>query len=158
MTLPQKPVPVALALSALNLLVPGAGFAVAGDWRRAAALFVVLNAIFAAGLAFNGVVIPPDTLNPRDPAFNIVGLLTFVVQMFHGGGCLLLVGLEGLPGAPLRDWLVRDAAAAYSDLGSFHLLVAGALNYFASAKLYDVLTRRGAVPTLKADLGSGEQA
>lgn len=138
MTPQRQSRPAALGMCLLNLAVPGAGYAAAGDLARGALLFLLLNACFAAGLTYEGYVLVP-AFDPRHPAFNIVGLLTFIVQCFDAGGTGLVLLAERM-GGPLARLLVRDPGGAYSDLGAFHLLVAGGLNYFSTVRLFDLLT------------------
>lgn len=131
-----KSLPVALGYSLLNWLVPGLGFFLVKDRFRGVLLFVLINGIFALGLFFDGYVYVPSL--KLGPEFNVVAILTFFVQASHGFGTGILLFLDG------KDWgiaklLVRAPGAPYSDLGSFHLLVAGGLNYFASVRLYDLL-------------------
>lgn len=128
---------MALALCALNWLVPGAGYLATGQIRRGWALFGLINLVFLLGLIFNGYIFVPS-MNVASPLDNIVAVLTFIVQVCHAGGTLLVLGAEKVGGLP-ATLLVRPAGAPYSDLGSFHFLVAGALNYFATTRLYDLL-------------------
>jgi len=155
MPLKQRPVAESLGLCAVNLAIPGGGYVLGGDWRRGIALFVLLNGCFALGLAFNGTITLP-AFSPRDPAFNVVAMLTFVVQAFHAGGVALLLALAGSEG-PLARLLVRDPGTAFADLGAFHLLVAGGLNYFATVKLFDLLTgKEQNLPEKELDSKTGE--
>lgn len=132
----RKPVPVALGLCLLNWLIPGAGFLAARDFRRGIVLFVLLNALFFLGLAYGGYLTVPAL--PRTEGFNIVALLTFLVQACHGGGCALILVAQKSGGA-LGGVFAKSGGASYSDLGAFHFLVAGGLNYFATMRLYDLL-------------------
>lgn len=150
----QTTTPIALGYCALNLVVPGAGFLAARDWVRGACLVALVNGVFLLGLMFNGYVVVP-AFSPKDPLFNVVSLLTFVMQAFHGGGCLAAIWAQGADGA-VAGLLARDAGAPFADLGAFHLLVAGGLNYFATVKLFDLLTGRDSWPEeVEAD-ASGE--
>ncbi|MBX3729370.1 MAG: hypothetical protein KF858_09315 [Candidatus Sumerlaeia bacterium] len=152
----RQPVPVALGYCAVNWLVPGGGYLLARDFRRGIALFALLNGIFFGGLLYDGYLVVPA--GPGQEGFNIVALLSFLVQACHGGGCLAILGAERMGGV-LGGLLVRDAGKAYSDLGAFHFLVAGALNYFATVRLYDLLA--GELPAAdedKAKDGAGEVA
>lgn len=132
----RQPMPVAIAYCVLNWIVPGAGYLAARDMKRGIALAILLNGIFLLGLAYDGYLYVPP-LAPADPAFNIVSLLTFIVQCCHAGGVLILLGAEKAFGPD--SVLVRNPGGPFSDLGSFHFLVAGALNYFATTRLYDLL-------------------
>lgn len=136
---PRRNGPQALALCAANWIVPGLGFLLAGDRRRALWLFGLINGVFVAGLAFNGYIYMPP-MSPRAPDFNIVATLTFIVQACNAGFTMMILwaGKAGV------DLLARPAGAAFADLGAFHLLVSGGLNYFATVRLYDLLTGRAA--------------
>lgn len=136
LTYPQRPRWQAVGLALLNWLIPGAGYAAVGDFLRAGILCLIINLIFAIGLYLDGYLyVPSFRLGPE---FNIVAILTLAVQALHGGGTILLLAAAEV-GGPLGALLVRDPGAPYSDLGAFHLLVAGGLNYVASARLYDLL-------------------
>ncbi len=109
-----------------------------GDRKRGIALFVLVNAIFFAGLAFDGYLYVPPFL-PRTPGFNIVATLTFIVQACNGGLCALVLAAADTK-LPLLGLLARDPGTAWADLGAVHFLVSGGLNYFATVRLYDLLT------------------
>lgn len=156
MALPRKSIPVSLALCGANLAVPGAGYLAAGDSRRGWSLFALLNGLFLLGLAFDGTAQPPAALAPGDPLFNIVAVLTFVVQAFHAGGTALVVLAGMAPETLAGRLLARDPGAAFSDLGTFHLLVAGALNYFATVRLFDKLT--GEDEAAESSVGKADSA
>lgn len=132
-----KSLPAALGYSLINWLVPGLGFLLVGERLRGVILFILINGVFALGLFFDGYVSLPSF--KFGPEFNLVSILTFIVQSAHGAGTGLLLVLQGQENA-LSKLLIRNPGAAYSDLGSFHLLVAGGLNYFASVRLFDLLT------------------
>lgn len=128
----------ALGLCVLNWLLPGAGYLAAGDWRRGVALMFLINSVFLAGVAFSGYVLVP-AFSPQDPTFNIFAVLTFLVQLFHGVGCLGYLGLSAVLPPPVLGALLGHPGAPYADLGAFHLAVAGGLNYFACVRLWDFL-------------------
>jgi len=128
---------VALGYCVVNWLVPGAGYLLVRDWARGIGIMVLINGVFLLGLVFDGYMAIP-AMSPRDPSFNIFMALTFIVQLWHGGGVLAVFGAESM-GGPLAALLVRDPGGAYSDLGSFHFAVAGGLNYFATVRLYDLI-------------------
>jgi hypothetical protein len=133
----RQPLPVALGYCLANWLVPGVGFLLARDWARGIGILVLINGVFLLGLVFDGYMTVP-AMSPRDPSFNIFAALTFIVQLWHGGGVLAVFGAESMGGA-LAGLLVRDPGGAYSDLGAFHFAVAGGLNYFATVRLYDLM-------------------
>lgn len=134
-----KPIP-SLGLCALNWVIPGLGFLLAGDMVRGVSLLVLINGVFAAGLLFGGYIYVPPMMMGQE-GFNIVALLTFLVQVCHGGGTGLIL-LAQQVGEPLENLLVRNAGAPFSDLGALHFTVAAALNYFATTRLWDYLTGR----------------
>jgi len=136
-TIEIRPPGLAAGFCLLNWIIPGAGFIAAGDRKRGLALLVILNGIFFLGLLYSGAIFVPP-LQRSDPNFNIFGALAFIVQCFHGGGVFLLLTAEQM-GGPLGALLVRDPGGAFSDLGIFHFFTAGALNYFATARLWDLL-------------------
>ena len=138
--LPRVSPPTALQYCLLNWIIPGAGFFAVGDKRRGIVLFVIINVVLLTGLLYGGYIAKPS-FSTQDPSFNLVGILTYIVEAFHGGGWMLMQFLHSLysdsPDAFFN--LERMAAKPYSDLGTFHLVVAGGLNYFASVRLYDLL-------------------
>lgn len=130
-----------MALCLANWLVPGLGFVLTKDVARGVILFVVINACFAIGLFLGGYILPPLSWTPFSPNFNLVAILTYLAQFFHGGGWLALQYLQNLAaGDPEANFnMQRLGAMTYSDLGAFHLVVAGSLNYFSTVRLYDLL-------------------
>jgi hypothetical protein len=139
-TFPRKPAAIALQFCLLNWLVPGAGYMAAGDYKRGSALFVIINSILIGGIAYGGYVVNPQW-NFRASDFNLVSLLTFIAQAFHGGGWLLLQWIEAsAAGNAESAFNIQNLAIKpFSDLGVFHLVVAGGLNYFATMRLYDLM-------------------
>ena len=135
---PHLPGSIAFAYCVLNWLVPGAVYLAARDFRRGALLFLIINGIFVTGLLYDGYIYVPPFLWGM-PNFNVVALLTFIVEVCAGGPTLLVLFSERAGGL-LESTFVRPAGSAYSDLGAFHFLVAGGLNYFATTRLYDFLT------------------
>lgn len=101
---------------------------------------ILINGCFAIGLFYGGYVMVP-VFHFRHPEFNIVSLLTYISQAFHGGGWALMQFLHTLGNENGTGWfnLHRMAARPYSDLGVFHFVVAGGLNYFATVRLFDLL-------------------
>ncbi len=139
---PEQTLPLGRVLTAVavNWLVPGSGYFVAGDRRRGWALVILLNGVFLLGLGMRGGVVMPD-FNPRGAYFNVINVLSFTVQMGGGGPSLLSLAAHqsqasGNQGALTRFWAGEESAATF-DLGSFHLLLVGALNYFACCAIYD---------------------
>lgn len=114
---------------------------IAGDRARGIALFIAINLVFVIGVAMGGFFLPPQSWVPMKPGFNLVAALTYMSQFFHGGGWLGMTALQRtFATSPESFFNIRSLATrTYSDLGAFHLVVAGALNYFATARLYDLM-------------------
>jgi len=142
--------PGALGVAAtvfLAWLAPGAGYLAHGRLKRGMALFLVLNATFALGLAMNGGVVWPPW-NWRDPnsGFNIVNNLTFILQMGAGLPAIASLAAGKWAATGWTSWLAADPSHPLYDLSSFYLLVAGAMNYFAVCGAYDWLYGKGGTP------------
>jgi len=154
--MPRLSKPAALGLCVVNWFLPGAGFIAVGDVARGLALAVTMNGCFLVGLLLGGYVLPPEW-STSSPNFSIVACLTFIMQFFHGIGwaagtiCWHMVQ-EGSQSGVVQFFAGRPGST-YSDLGAFHLLVAGGLNYFATSRLYDLLAGD---PTIEGD--SAEEA
>ncbi len=118
----------------LSWLIPGWGFWRHGLKGRAVLFFVVLQSVFLIGAALQGSVLMPE-FSPRSEGFNLVTILTFVVQMFNGllGLISLLPDLAGSKYAILP----YNETHALAELGSFYLLVSGGMNYFVLASTHD---------------------
>ena len=132
----------------LNWLVPGAGFMIAGRGGRGLAQMLIVLTTFAIGLTLRGGVVWPVWIPGREGEFNLINNITFIIQM--GGGLPALLSLAG----SLCESLARSGPAAgiaalfggfpehpYFELGSYYLVVAGALNYFATCNFHDRLVR-----------------
>ncbi len=141
-SLPRVGVPSALGLCVVNWFLPGVGYIAAGDRTRGLLLFVLINGCFLVGLSMGGYILPPEW-SFKSPNFSIVACLTYIMQVFHGigwavGGVCWKLVQSGHPGG-LVAFLAGRPGMTNSDLGSFHLLVAAGLNYFATMRLYDYL-------------------
>ncbi len=134
------------AAIAVNWLVPGSGYFLVGERRRGWGLVMLLNGMFLLGLGLHGSVLWPE-FNFRSPTFNIINVLTFSVEMGAGGPALACLaarsGAGEASGSTLVRWLSGDPSHALHDLAVFHLLLVGALNYFACCALHDRFRSRG---------------
>lgn len=118
----------------LSWLLPGYGFFHHGLRSRALLFFLLLEGTFLIGAALHGSVLVPE-FNPRNEGFNLITILTFLVQMCNGLLALisLLPELFG-PGAAILPY---DETHPLAELGSFYLLVSGGMNYFVLASTWD---------------------
>lgn len=139
-SLPPRKLPApGVVLILLSWLIPGLGFMLCGRVRRGALLFAAIMLTFALGLASHGGVVWPSW-SRSDESFNLMNNLIFGVQILAGLPALLSLaaaqlGLPVLGGSPEH---------AYFELGSYYLVAAGALNYFATTNFHDRLVRLSA--------------
>lgn len=118
----------------LNWALPGVGFILAGRKTRGLIQMGLVFVTFAIGLLLRGGVIWSWG---QDASFNLVNIITYIIQMGAGLPAIVsmvahLNGYAPLGGVPPHG---------YFELGSFYLVVAGALNYFATCNLYDRLVK-----------------
>lgn len=134
--------------AALGWLIPGGGFMFCGRWARGLAHFAMIVATFAIGLSLHSAVVwPPWSI--RSEEFNLINNFTFMVQMGSGLPALasFLAALGGYGEVPaggsphLLSWLAGSQKHPFYELGSYFLIVAGALNYFAMGNFYDRFVR-----------------
>jgi hypothetical protein len=136
---PQRSGGFAWLALGLSWLIPGAGFMIYGRWGRGIAHFLMVGLTFMLGLALkSGVDWPSWSIRAED--FNLINNFTFIVQMGGGFWALLSFGAsnfmaEGAAGA--LAWFQGLQEYRYYELGSYFLIVAGALNYFALGNFYD---------------------
>ena len=131
-TAPHRlPPEIAITLVVASWLIPGLGFWVMKRRARAAVQFLMVVVTFALGIALRGGVVWPVGTGE----FNLINYFTFVVQL--GAGLLSLASL----GANLAgvQWLGGQLWHPYFELGTYYLIVAGAINYFAVCNFYDRL-------------------
>lgn len=132
---------IALALL-LGWLIPGAGFMLMGKWGRGMTHLLIIGATFGFGLALHGAVLWP-TWSYRSEDFNLINNFTFITQLGAGlpaVASFLVSRITGAEAGPM-SWLGGVQSHTNFELGSYYLIVAGALNYFAVGNLYDRLTR-----------------
>ena len=119
---------------ALSWLVPGYGYFINGHKRRAVFFFLILELTFLLGAVLRGSILVP-VFSFRDPAFNLVNVLTFITQMFNGGLGIVSM-LPEIFGARAHI-LPYNEAYVWADLGAFFLLVSGGMNYFVLVSTWD---------------------
>lgn len=130
---------VGLGIALLNWFLPGAGFIIVGRRARGLTQLAIVLVTFAIGLILRGGVVWPSwTL---DSGFNLVNIITFIIQMGAGLPALISLGfnLAGDSVGRLGPIIGGIPSGTYFELGSYYLLVAGALNYFAACNFYDRL-------------------
>jgi TM2 domain-containing membrane protein YozV len=126
----------------LSWLVPGAGYMIYGRWGRGLTHFVTVGLTFGLGLVLHGSVLWP-TWSFRSEDFNLINNFTFVTQMGSGLPALASFLASQATGAQAgsMSWLGGIHSHTNFELGSYYLIVAGALNYFAVGNLFDRINR-----------------
>ena len=135
---------------AVAWLVPGGAFLLHGRFWRGLGLFAILNLTFLLGCLMLGGVTWP-TWSIRHEGFNIINNITFIIQMGLGLPALLSLYAGQHPELGILQWAAADPSHALYDLGSFYLLVAGAMNYFILWNSYDRLFGPKPPDEIKAD-------
>lgn len=115
-------------------------------------LFLLIQGIFMAGLLFHGSLTPPII---EKSGGGVISVLTFLIQLGNGIMGFLSFGsvlwtrniLESgaTPGDVLKFFSGDQTHACY-DLGSFYILVSGALNYFTLTTFYDRYKNQRTLP------------
>ncbi|HPB30269.1 MAG TPA: hypothetical protein PLB62_02330 [Candidatus Sumerlaeota bacterium] len=127
----------------LNWLIPGAGYLRRGRYIRALLIFVLINGTFVAGLSLQGSVTPPIW---DGSGGGIISMLTFIIQLgsglFSGLSFFAVQGMRrmnalGFQPAPIVRFFSGWQPHATFELGSFYILVSGAMNYFFITNMYD---------------------
>lgn len=144
----------------LSWLIPGSGFIMYGRWGRGLAHFVTIGATFGLGLALHSSVDWP-IWSIRSPGFNLINNFTFITQM--GGGLPAVASFVVANGAgasanPLLEWLAGEPKHYSYELGSYFLIIAGALNYFAMGNFYDRFLHPRTAAPLSAESRTSEKA
>lgn len=150
---PQMPFLTGWGVMLLNWLVPGLGFWLCHRRARAVIQFLLVVVTFGFGIALHGGVDWPSW-SMEAPDFNLINNFTFLIQLFAGLPALLSLfasqiqnGL-GVP-AFIRfvfehlhlGFLGGTPTHPYYELGGYFMIVAGAVNYFATCNLHDRLIR-----------------
>ncbi len=140
---PRTPVPPLLGWLGLLIgwLIPGGGFILCGRRTRGLTHFFLVAVTFGIGISLHSAVAWPSW-SIHDEEFNLINNFTFIVQLGSGLPALISFaaghwpamfrGLGRLGGIPQHP---------YYELGSYYLIVAGALNYFAIGNFYDRLVK-----------------
>jgi len=110
-----------------------------GKWARGATHLVVIGVTFGLGLALHSSVAWP-VWSIRSPSFNLINNFTFITQM--GGGLPAIASFiassdPGIVADSLLGRFVGQPSHFNYELGSYFLIIAGALNYFAVGNFYD---------------------
>ncbi len=119
--------PNLLLLAFVGWLFPGSGLLLLGR-RYVGRAILFMGAVyltFFLGICLNGGVSWP-VWGFRDPGFNVVNNLNFILQLGCGWPALLAWVADA------KGWafLTGDEIHPLSELGGFYCMVAGALNYF----------------------------
>lgn len=152
---PKKAGPIAWAGLGLSWLVPGGGFLLCGRWRRGLIHLGVIAGTFMLGVLMHGGVIKP-VWDYKNEDFNLINNITFIVQLWCGLPALLSYAASNA-GALKGTFFEAVQINAYHELGSFFMIVAGGLNYFAISNFHDRILKVHARFTAQEDPGAGEQ-
>ncbi len=135
---------IALALDIMgSWFLPGFGFLRRGRYARAIVLFMIIEGTALFGLLLHGSVVFPIL---DVSGGGVISLLTFLIQLGNGAISLLclvagslsdMMGVRGLRAGQMVRFFTGYPSDALFDLGSFYLLVSGAMNYFVVTNFYD---------------------
>jgi len=122
-------------------LIPGLGWWARGRNGRGWAQFFMVLITFAVGIRLHGGVAWPSW-SMSDPDFNLINNITLVIQLGAGLPALVSLAASHLA-ASQPQWSLLGGVPQnpYYELGSYYLIVAGAVNYFAVCNLSDRLLR-----------------
>lgn len=128
----------------VSWLIPGAGFFILGRRTRGGALFATVFTTFFIGIMLHGGVVWPSWTTKSED-FNLINNFTFLVQMGAGlpalASLLASLNVSTGEGSGLFGFLAGYAPHPFFELGSYYLIVAGAINYFAIGNYFDRLVR-----------------
>lgn len=122
----------------LSWLIPGGGFIMLGQWARGLTYLAIVVVTFSLGLALHGGLVWPSW-SIQSEEFNLINNFTFLTQL--GGGLPALLSFfsthPALQGLPPWRFMAAEMNHPNYELGSYYLIVAGAMNYFAVGNFYD---------------------
>jgi hypothetical protein len=141
----------------MGWLIPGSCYWMKGDRLRGTYIFILLQGSFLIGLMLNGSVHWP-AWSPKTEGFNLINILTYLTQMGNGlfatlsmiadwefvkrlqemqsiGNNVSINEIQNSLGA-LKIFHGNEISSTF-ELGSFYLLVAGAMNYFSVVGYWD---------------------
>jgi len=95
---------------------------------------------FMLGCMLHGGVVWP-AWSMGEEGFNVINNISFLIQMGAGLPALISLAAGLHPDAAALQWTSPDTANPLYDLGSFYVLVCGAMNYFIVCNTYDRLFR-----------------
>jgi hypothetical protein len=132
-----KPFPLArrIAAVAAGWLVPGAGHALVGCYRRAVLFFVLIGGSFFFGLMLHGkLFLPTGTADGKFPFYDLISVLWTFAQ-FGSGLCYLGSLAAGLGAKAMPE------AVTY-EYGNTFMFLAGLLNYLVVHDAFDIASGR----------------
>lgn len=108
-----------------------------GDRFRAGIHFLTISVTFSIGIALHSTVIWP-TWAIGSEQFNLINNFTFLTQLGTGLPAIasFIAASDDAGGGALGALTGRMSHSNF-ELGSYYLVVAGALNYFAVGNFYD---------------------
>lgn len=119
-------------------LVPGGGFLMHGRFWRGFVLLSMILITFLIGCRLHGGIIWP-VWSMKSEGFNIINNISFLIQMGTGLPALISLFFGLYPDTAPVQWAIAENAHAMFDLGSFYVLVCGAMNYFVVCNTNDRL-------------------
>lgn len=153
---PQKPAPPLPGglLLILNWFIPGLGFWICRRRARGGLQFLLVVLTFGLGIALKGGVDWPSW-SVSEQNFNLINNFTFIIQLGTGLPALVSLLAHQLPEWTHLGFLGGAQTLPYYDLGGFYIIVAGAMNYFATCNLHDRILRPN--PRFEEQEGCGEK-
>ena len=120
-------IPLAITAAIVGWVIPGGGYAVAGEYKRAAVIFVVITLMFLTGL-YVGSVAVIDTINARAWYYAQI-LVSPAVELIARNVAASGKGVYGKP----------------AEIGQLYTSLAGILNIVCIAKATAIVAHGNAV-------------
>ena len=127
-----------------GFVFPGLPYLLAKEYKKFFLIFPLLYLTFIIGILLKGGVISPSIYQSPKGFFNPLAYLTFFAQMLFGLPAFISYIYSLFHQTIIyKGAIVNITYPPFFDLGSYYLIVAGSLNYYANIKLYDNKLRHG---------------
>ena len=140
----ERPIALKWAFILVSWVIPGAGFFIFNRRTRGSALFATVFTTFFIGIILHGGVVWPSW-STKSEDFNLINNFTFLVQMGAGlpalASLLASLNVSTGEGSGIFGFLAGYPPHPFFELGSYYLIVAGAINYFAVGNYFDRIVR-----------------